>query len=721
TAPLPVQTGLSPATVLAVIWAVGLLVLLLCGTVSYLRLHRQVATAVLLRDNIYQCDTLPTPFVLGFLHPRIYIPFHMTEGEQRCILRHEEIHIRRRDYLQKPLAYALLSVYWMNPLLWLAFSLFCRDLELSCDEAVLEELGGEARRDYSLSLLSFATARRFPATPAFGETDASRRVKHVLRWKPAAPRMAFLGVTVCLFAALALGTDAFPGATASSLQKQGQGSIETEQGRVTTTKLDYSLAQDVTDFTLYEEVYDHGKLIAVHPILQSDSLDKATRRGRLELGMARVLGEDGRSGIVWYNAETVNGKTDVFSTIPSAAPTGDYDSYGFSSLEGAGSIRLDAEVPAILILGSTNHGVTLPTIDALNENFAGDALAGTEQVVLLRMRLRKAPATDVSGGTLRSDGMEQKVGLTIQNFSYTLGETVQSFALVEEIYENGVLLSSTPVLMDNLGKDGAAQRQGTVSVAVEPEGEVPGAWDRLDWRVTLGGTGFNRSTPLPPHTYTSYAPMFLGQDGQKSTALTMGDSTIVYAGYLDSNQNDGLTAVSCEALNQDLMQAFTDNPCVLVLVRLALSADSLDTLLENLSATSAARTLYELRTPYIGDTSGDSALLEALGVGELGDYSFELETAAPPYILRVNFKDKPKDADALDRTMTRNACLLLALIGNAEEIQWSYPAVAEDGAETLLTVYFPAEQASEMVGGDVKLLGKSPVGVGQLLNALPMG
>ncbi len=172
--------------VLAIIWIVGMVVILGYGIVTYVGCRQMVKQAVRLQKNIWECDTISSPFVLGIISPRIYIPFHMKEEEQKYILAHERYHIRRRDYLVKPFAFILLAIYWLNPLSWMAFRLMSRDMEMSCDEAVLEKYGNGIKKLYSSSLLSFAEDnKKYSFAPiSFGEADASKRIRNVLHFRP---------------------------------------------------------------------------------------------------------------------------------------------------------------------------------------------------------------------------------------------------------------------------------------------------------------------------------------------------------------------------------------------------------------------------------------------------------------------------------------------------------------------------------------------------------
>ncbi|MGM9608426.1 MAG: M56 family metallopeptidase [Oscillospiraceae bacterium] len=191
-------------TVGTVVWCAGMAALLIYSVICYVKMCRQMRTAVLLRDNIYQSDCIRSPFLLGLIHPKIYIPFGLDGDTLNYVLEHERYHIRRRDYLVKPFAFLLLTVHWFNPLCWLSFHLMGRDMEMSCDEKVIA--GGANRvKAYSTTLLSFAVSPHFPAPSplAFGETSVKSRIKNVLNWKKPKTWVTLLAVLLCVLAVLA--------------------------------------------------------------------------------------------------------------------------------------------------------------------------------------------------------------------------------------------------------------------------------------------------------------------------------------------------------------------------------------------------------------------------------------------------------------------------------------------------------------------------------------
>ena len=191
------------------VWLIGLAAMLAYALVSYLRLRRRVSASIPLRENIYVCDEVPSPFILGIVHPRIYLPSALDEAQRGSVLSHERAHLARRDHWWKPLGYALLAVYWFNPLLWLAYTLLCRDIELACDERVLRGMDAGQVKDYSSALLACSVPRRMlAACPlAFGEVGVGARVKNALRYKKPAFWVVAASVIVCIVVAVCFLTN----------------------------------------------------------------------------------------------------------------------------------------------------------------------------------------------------------------------------------------------------------------------------------------------------------------------------------------------------------------------------------------------------------------------------------------------------------------------------------------------------------------------------------
>lgn len=196
-------------TVASVIWLAGAAAMLLWALVSWLRLRRRVAEAVRLEGNVFESERVASPFVLGLIRPRIYLPFGLDEGAREQVLTHERAHIARGDHVIKPLGWLILAVYWYNPLVWLAYALFCRDIELACDERVIRRLPVSGRADYSQALLDLSRPHHgVGACPlAFGESAVKGRVKSVLMYKRPAFWLIMLAAVLCIGAAVCFLTD----------------------------------------------------------------------------------------------------------------------------------------------------------------------------------------------------------------------------------------------------------------------------------------------------------------------------------------------------------------------------------------------------------------------------------------------------------------------------------------------------------------------------------
>ncbi|MDE6744540.1 MAG: peptidoglycan DD-metalloendopeptidase family protein [Lachnospiraceae bacterium] len=191
------------------LWSVGVVVLLIYSIFSLVRLKKNLVGSVKLDDGIYRADHIVTPFVMGIIYPRIYLPSDLTETEKDYILMHEKHHIKRGDHIFKILFYVTLCVYWFNPLVWVAFYLFVKDMEMSCDEAVMNHMTEDIRAEYSSSLLCLATGRRMmTGVPlAFGEGDTGDRIKNILNWKRPRVWVALAAVVLVLTAVVVLSTN----------------------------------------------------------------------------------------------------------------------------------------------------------------------------------------------------------------------------------------------------------------------------------------------------------------------------------------------------------------------------------------------------------------------------------------------------------------------------------------------------------------------------------
>ena len=206
---VPTNNGNIIMTILTIVWTIGILLLVAYTVISYWRLHREIDTAVRYKDNIFQSENVSSPFVLGLIKPRIYLPFKLDGQNLEHVVAHEKAHIHRKDHWWKPLGFLLLTIHWFNPLMWLAYVLLCRDIELACDEKVIKELDNEQRADYTQALVACSVNRRMiAACPlAFGEVGVKERVKSVMNYKKPAFWVIILAVIACVIVAVCFLTN----------------------------------------------------------------------------------------------------------------------------------------------------------------------------------------------------------------------------------------------------------------------------------------------------------------------------------------------------------------------------------------------------------------------------------------------------------------------------------------------------------------------------------
>lgn len=304
--------------ILGLLWLVVVALFVAYGIYSYVKCRILVRTAVIAHDiipdthkkkgivSVWECDRIPSPFVLGIIRPRIYIPFRMPKQEQAYILAHEQCHIRRLDPLWKLIAFLLLAMYWWNPLVWCAFFYMVRDMEMSCDEAVIEQFGNEIKQGYSNSLLSFAMGRHpYSFAPiAFGEGDAGRRIKNVLNFKKPHTWVAILVivllVVVCV-SCLTNGKDKISSETVSDTENS-----QMQQTAVETTEAPMSSDNSSTVQESLQSVDKWAQAFAARDVRTIQ--DMATDDTKNELKEENLLDDNGNFGWSspwpWFDEES---------------------------------------------------------------------------------------------------------------------------------------------------------------------------------------------------------------------------------------------------------------------------------------------------------------------------------------------------------------------------------------------------------------------------------
>ena len=194
--------------VLPVVWGIVAVGLLIYGLVSFIRLKRKISDAVLLEDNIYQSEKVDSPFVCGFIKPKIYIPYDMNSDTFNCVIKHEKIHIKCFDHILKALGFVLLCIHWFNPLVWVGYILFCKDIELLCDEIVVKNMTEENRKKYALALCYIGVDKvKVSACPvAFGEVGIKERVKNTVNYKKVKTAFLIVSAVACVVVAVCFMT-----------------------------------------------------------------------------------------------------------------------------------------------------------------------------------------------------------------------------------------------------------------------------------------------------------------------------------------------------------------------------------------------------------------------------------------------------------------------------------------------------------------------------------
>ncbi len=220
-----ISRDINAMTVMSIVWFVGVLFLFSYFVISYCRLLRKHNAAVLLRDNIFQSELAAVPMVVGIVNPRIYLPFYVEQPDADHIIAHEQAHISRGDHLWKFLGFVALTLHWFNPLVWAAYVLLCRDIELACDEAVIRGMDSGGRADYAQALVTYGTKRHsLTVHPlAFGETGVKERLKAIMDYRKPSRWSAVLIILPCMVLAICFLTDPDKSAQPDTLSETGTG------------------------------------------------------------------------------------------------------------------------------------------------------------------------------------------------------------------------------------------------------------------------------------------------------------------------------------------------------------------------------------------------------------------------------------------------------------------------------------------------------------------
>ena len=238
----------------SILWLAGVILFTGYAVYSYARVRRQVAEAMWLRENLWICDEVKSPFILGLRKPKIYLSSSMDEAQYPYVIAHEQAHLKRGDQWWKPLGFLILAIHWFHPFVWAAYILFCNDLELACDESAVKKLNAQERKDYSYALLSCSMQRRLVTVCplAFGEVGVKKRVKEILNYKKPTFWVVLAAVAVCGIVAVCFLTNPKQGTTTTILLTNEAGKSENGVDAGNVASADEVNAQQETDAALQE-------------------------------------------------------------------------------------------------------------------------------------------------------------------------------------------------------------------------------------------------------------------------------------------------------------------------------------------------------------------------------------------------------------------------------------------------------------------------------------
>lgn len=372
------------------LWLAGAVIMGIYGALSYRRLRRNLVGALVLRDNIFLSDYIASPFVLGLFAPKIYLPSSLPEKEQGYIILHEQCHIRRLDHITKALSFLALGIHWFNPLVWLAFVLFEKDMEMSCDEAVLRKLGGGIRADYSASLLSLATGRRIIAgTPlAFGEGDTKGRIRNLARWKKPVLWTVLAAAGCCIILAICLLTN--PGQKKDSLSLVRADSVSNHYSAY----FSLSLGEEVKSGTVYAEQWSRGECVRSSSVL----LTRYAAEIYIQMDLLRNENSAGFEGInIQINSDQYGGSLLTYFRLPeNRKMTG----WTFSSYEPREEFKIhpgDAPVLAAMVFDA-GQGIRVFDCEALTNE--PERLYNADYMILIRAEFSDEDIPPVSNSVI---------------------------------------------------------------------------------------------------------------------------------------------------------------------------------------------------------------------------------------------------------------------------------------------------------------------------------
>lgn len=668
------------------VWLLGMAAMVLYLVFSTLRLKRQVAMAVRLEGNVWECDGIPTPFVLGLFRPRIYIPFRMTEAERAYILAHERYHIRCGDHWAKLLGLVILTVYWWNPTVWLCWVLFCRDMEMRCDEAVLAQLGDCVKQDYSRSLISFALDRRAPMALAFGEHDAARRIRHVLKWKKAAPAVVFLAVAAVVIVALVCGTNAQSGKyNQVTLRTSPTGGME----------FDVEVTEDIHSWCLYRDIYHNGQLISSTETVLDGFADEnggvSTRdfTGRLYVEAKHDTEGGFTNQLTW--SLTSFGTGSFIETLPEQRYTGAAHIIGEGEEKTTYRTEADKDILLYTVLLSTEP-------EEKTTLFAADRPLTQLNNTVVQYRLLLSSGTMADLPVPQLDLAQALFDLRL----LSLRDPADALPLTEKLGVNSLCGTGGGYTLDR----GTDNNKNVLLIAFDTPPTDEESLQKEMWGISLLLTaligdidGVNYSYPLDADSLTELISNT--DDVNDAGSVDTEDYFRLITVYGDQGGDSYAETLGYENLH-DLGQSAAG-------IRVLMQYLGMDTGSEDASP-SLAKALYAARNE-------PEKLLSLLDpAGELGHCEFMVSSSN---YLTMMFHDATMDPMLRDTVIWKYSMVMLALLDEYVATSWNWIDDGVQAYEGNSGLWNTAEWLTEHgLEEDVRAYGVSPVMVQTLLNAL---
>lgn len=673
----------------SVVWLLGLLAVLAVGIVSLVRLRRRLAGAVWCGGEVWESDAVPTPFVLGFFRPRIYIPPQLTGTERTCVLIHERHHIRRRDPWWKILAWCILAVYWWDPAVWLCWVLFCRDMEMSCDEAVLSALGDQVKRGYSLSLVANAAARPVPAALAFGEHDAARRVKNVLKWKKETPRVAFLAVA----AVLLVVTVCLNGAT----EQPDEGYVRGLEGEQTAWSLDYRFPDDTRSYVFYMEIYRYGQLQERRGVMM-DGMEENREGIGQQSGTFRleVFREDGQTGMTFSSGT-------LPSLLTEAAESAQLTHWRY--LRGKAPLTLGSSA-AVAVAYAPPEGDPSASTGALNWE---DLTASLEQYPV-SVVLRLAVSRQMVGALverIESGVIDLPAALYALRLDHALEGRLPGLSLRETLDQD---LSGVRAILETLGVPDL--ERCTLELGIHPLYEDVGTL-----RVYCEAPADREAYENAMTTASLLVPALVGDVDQVMYGYGTERGSAWHTLYTKGGSND-LDEIARELGYQDIHDLGKTLPGIQALVDWLWE--------EDLPAVSAAETLaarlWVLRDDPQMELENlllDEGIPHVEGAASWIPVNHRSISNPAGDTLSFRFDAPSATAQGVQQAMEKKAMVLLAVRENLTKVTWTWTPVSGEGVSGQLTeTEADALLFAAGFSEGVKVMGTSPAALAELLQWL---